>query len=239
MLEGKRILVVDDEADLREILREELVYENAQVFEAKNGIEAYDILKQNKVDAVLSDMRMPGGDGAVLTQKIRFSFGSKPVVILLTGFADLSSEEAFSIGADGYVSKPFHLSELKKTLVNLMKEPHLRWQKKIDNLRSVYEFNVAIESAMQKRQFNLGRGGACINTPKGHQVVNEFIKIKFDEENYFCGKIVWMRADAETKGQFLGIEFYYLSDAMFETFSKLYSNWEDLLYFIPRSPATL
>ncbi len=57
-LEGKRILLVDDELILREILAEELVLEGGFVLQASNGKEAFDILKKESVSAVISDVQM-------------------------------------------------------------------------------------------------------------------------------------------------------------------------------------
>ena len=116
MFQGKVILVVDDKADLREILREELSYEGAVVIEASNGVEALRKDKDRPVDVILSDIRMPGGDGGTLAREVRALFSSYPILILIAGFADLQIQEAFSIGADGYLTKPFQLEKAKNEI---------------------------------------------------------------------------------------------------------------------------
>ena len=63
MFEGKTILVVDDEPDLREITSFELEYNGASVITAAGGYEALDIIKKNKINLVISDVRMPDGSG--------------------------------------------------------------------------------------------------------------------------------------------------------------------------------
>lgn len=235
MFNGKKILVVDDEADLREILREELIYDGADVIEAQNGINALEILKKSSVDAVLSDMRMPGGDGAVLTRKIREVFGSKPVVILLTGFADLSSEEAYSIGADGYVNKPFHLSELKKTLENLLKGPEQRWRKTVEKVDAQIQFSANFKTAFQSGKLLIGRGGVCLRLTNSSLVLNEIAKVEFENGKYFIGKVVWAKEYSDSEDQTLGLEFQFISDDLFTEMNQNCADWQKLIYYIPRS----
>ena len=65
-----KILVVDDEPDLRELLADEFEYAGHKPFLASNGKEAYDLCTNEEFDAVISDVRMPGGDGIELLEDI-------------------------------------------------------------------------------------------------------------------------------------------------------------------------
>jgi CheY-like chemotaxis protein len=69
-LAGKMILLVEDEADLREPISEELMYFGAKVLQAANGQEALRLLEANPIDAIVSDVRMPGGDGVELLKNV-------------------------------------------------------------------------------------------------------------------------------------------------------------------------
>lgn len=104
----KTILIVDDEPDLREILRLEFEAEGWNVIEAENGTKAFETFQNSKIDAVASDVRMPGGDGVSLLEKIK-AVSPKTPVVLLTGFADIQEKDALAKGALAMVKKPFDL----------------------------------------------------------------------------------------------------------------------------------
>jgi len=109
---GKSILVVDDEIDLREIIASEFQYLGADVFVASSILVAQDILKDQKIDLVISDIRMPGGSGVELLDFVKKIPNSKTAMILISGFADFSIQEALIKGVDGYISKPFQLDDI-------------------------------------------------------------------------------------------------------------------------------
>lgn len=108
-LAKRSILVVDDEPLLREILRDELEAAGAKVWEAGNTQEARALLRSQAFDAVLTDMRMPGGDGVALLDEIP-QLTQKPVVLLMSGYPDLSLEQAIARGAKGILTKPLDLN---------------------------------------------------------------------------------------------------------------------------------
>ena len=123
-LTGFKILIVDDEEDLREILSEDFALQGATVFTAKNGREAFDIAVREHPHCILSDVRMPGGDGVELLKRIREVYsGTPPHVFLLTGFSDLKPERATELGGQGLVSKPFSLKLLRDQVVTALLTP--------------------------------------------------------------------------------------------------------------------
>lgn len=111
-LTDKRVLVVDDESEIRDIFSYELDYLGAKPVQASNGREAFDLFNQSKFDLVISDIRMPGGDGMQLLKLIREKHPERPYVILLTGFADTTREGALAAGATNLFAKPFQLDEV-------------------------------------------------------------------------------------------------------------------------------
>ncbi len=119
MLNGKTVLIVDDEKDLCEIIAIELLVTGANPVQAHTVKEALERISQGNVDLVISDIRMPGDSGVDLLDTLRLR-GDKLPVILITGFADISEHEAMKRGAGAIVSKPFDLDDLFKVCNQLV-----------------------------------------------------------------------------------------------------------------------
>lgn len=113
------ILVIDDEEPIRNALREILEYEKFKVLEAENGIIGLDLLKKNKVDVVLCDIKMPQMDGIEVLEKIQ-EFSDVPVV-MISGHGNIETAvEAIKRGAFDYISKPLDLNRLLVSVRNAL-----------------------------------------------------------------------------------------------------------------------
>src|SRR4051812_21709497 len=111
-----RVLVVDDEPDMRMALRLFLERSGHTVQEASDGETALSTLHATGADVVLLDMRMPGMDGSQTLTKIRERFKELPV-IMVTGYGSPdSAKEVLEMGASHYISKPFKNQELVEAL---------------------------------------------------------------------------------------------------------------------------
>src|SRR3989441_10408634 len=107
-----RILVVDDEAPVREVLTEYFVTEGYAVEEATSGVEALIAVRGGRADLVLLDVRMPGLDGVQVLQRIRELTKSVPV-IMVTANEDVGlAKETLKLGAVVYVAKPLDFDYL-------------------------------------------------------------------------------------------------------------------------------
>ena len=107
----QHILVVDDEARIRTMLRRYLEGEGFKVSEAADGTVMRRVLEGEAVDLVLLDLMMPGEDGLSLARYIRQR--AQTPIIMLTGKGDLIDRVAgLEAGADDYIGKPFHLREI-------------------------------------------------------------------------------------------------------------------------------
>jgi CheY-like chemotaxis protein len=109
------VLVVDDEPGLREVMAIELEMNGYNVLTAPNGRAAFDLLGTSRVNTVISDVRMPDGDGLELLdriQKLTRETGRDVQVILMTGFSGITREEARARGADEMLLKPFLIEDL-------------------------------------------------------------------------------------------------------------------------------
>ncbi len=118
MLKGKSILIVDDEEMLREILIDVFRSEGATVSEAANGSLALDIVQNGNFDAVITDVRMPGGNGVDLIKKMNEFFKGikKPLVFLCSGFNDVSQKDLNDLGITGAFIKPYSPEQLMKNV---------------------------------------------------------------------------------------------------------------------------
>lgn len=111
-----RILVVDDEVGLREMLRWSLVEKGFEVEMASNGDEAAQLLGKGKFSLVLTDHAMPELDGLKLLQKVKKTFPEIPVIIM-TGFGTVETAvHAMKEGAFDFILKPFDMDYLVRRL---------------------------------------------------------------------------------------------------------------------------
>ncbi len=122
----RKILVVDDEPIARENLSHILRKDGYSPLLAENGQQAVDILKQEEIDLVLTDLRMRGMDGmAVLAETKRLQPSTEVVVI--TGYASVDTAvEAMRQGAYHYISKPFKINELRAVVDKALEKTLLR-----------------------------------------------------------------------------------------------------------------
>jgi DNA-binding NtrC family response regulator len=105
------MLIVDDEADICETLQDSLKLEGYQVLTSSGGNEALALFKKNKIRLVLSDIRMPAGNGVDLLKNIK-AIDSEVGVFLMSGYAETTREMVLEMGAVEMIYKPFDLDDL-------------------------------------------------------------------------------------------------------------------------------
>ena len=119
-----RILVIDDEAAIRRILREILEHEQYQVDDAASAIEALPLVKENEYDAILCDIKMPQMDGIEFLEEAR-QISDAPI-IMISGHGTIDTAvEAIKKGAFDYIAKPPELNRLLITLRNALDKSKL------------------------------------------------------------------------------------------------------------------
>ena len=110
------ILVVDDDEDIRLILKEVLSLPGYNVWTASGGLEAINMIKEIEFNIVLTDIRMPGVDGVEVTRKFKEA-NSDTTIIAITGHSSIQSALAvLEEGAYDYITKPFNIDEVKITV---------------------------------------------------------------------------------------------------------------------------
>ena len=113
MSQLKKILLVDDDADLREALGEQLIMtEDFDVFEAENGADAITRVKDGIFDLVVLDVGLPDTDGRELCRRMRKQNVKCPIVMLTAHDTDADTILGLDSGANDYVSKPFRFPVL-------------------------------------------------------------------------------------------------------------------------------
>ncbi len=228
LINSKSILIVDDETDLRDILAGEFIHIGAHVFQAGNIMSARNILENNHIDLVLSDIRMPGGTGIDLLNIIRSKNVFSPPVILITGFADITLEDAFDKGAEALVSKPFNLDDLIGVVLKFLTPIEDRLTEVSEGMKKI-----------QPKEVSFGRGGVTVSVRIGDNpvLVGEMISFDFIHDGLsFTGNGIchWIKTRTESGLSVMGIEITYLKSSSMNHFLKLTEN-RSVVSFIPSS----
>ena len=112
----KKVLIVDDETDICDIITFDLESKGYQVTQATTGTQAMDAIKTSSFDFVVTDFRMPRFSGLHLLDELRKKSPELPVVVMMTGFSDIDAAEAIARGAYGLINKPFATDSLLEIL---------------------------------------------------------------------------------------------------------------------------
>ncbi len=107
-----KVLVVDDDARIRDLLRRYLAQEGFEVFQAEDGKALNRILLRETVDLIVLDLMMPGEDGLSICRRLRAANDRTPIIMLTAKGEDVDRIVGLEVGADDYLSKPFNPREL-------------------------------------------------------------------------------------------------------------------------------
>jgi len=149
-----RILVVDDEEQMRDLLAKVLERKGYQVAVSADGSEALALLEREPVDLVVTDVRMPGLDGMEALRAIK-ELNPETIVLIMTGFGSIDQAvQAVKEGAYDYINKPFKIDEMLLTIEKALEERRLRHEVTTlrQELRTRYHFENLIgkSRAMQE-----------------------------------------------------------------------------------------
>jgi two-component system chemotaxis response regulator CheY len=120
-----RVLIVDDSSVMRKIVGRSLRQaglEILELLEASNGSEALTLARENSLDLILSDINMPLMDGLEFVRQLRRIESAKniPVIMITTEAGEAHVVEAVSLGASGYIRKPFTPEQIKERVISLL-----------------------------------------------------------------------------------------------------------------------
>jgi DNA-binding response OmpR family regulator len=120
-----KVLIVDDEKDVRDLLQSFLNATGYQVIMASSGEEAIKLAKSESPNAILLDVKMPGIDGVETCRRLRAEEQTRFIpVIIVTAFGT-TEKEATDAGADDLINKPFNLTDLAVRVKSLLRIGHL------------------------------------------------------------------------------------------------------------------
>jgi two-component system, OmpR family, KDP operon response regulator KdpE len=160
------ILVVDDEPQIRRVLRSTLTTRGYVITEAKTGEEALESLRKERPDLILLDVNMPGMGGIEACREIRRGFDA-PIILLTVRNAERDKVAALDAGADDYVVKPFGIEELLARI-----RAALRRHSPTEALPSFASKDLAID--FDSRQVTV-RGQLVHLTPKEYDVLKHLV----------------------------------------------------------------
>ncbi|MCY7306850.1 MAG: two-component system response regulator OmpR [Rhodoferax sp.] len=107
-----RILIVDDDQRIRDLLRRYLTQEGFEVFQAEDGKALNRILLRDSVDLIVLDLMLPGEDGLAICRRLRAANDRTPIIMLTAKVEDVDRIVGLEVGADDYLGKPFNPREL-------------------------------------------------------------------------------------------------------------------------------
>lgn len=130
------ILVVEDNLELLFLMKKSLS-KYYSIYSAVNGVEALEVVRNNNIDIIVSDIMMPEMDGLTLCRTIKSNIENSHItIILLTAKNSIDDRvECYNAGADGYISKPFELKVLEARINNFIANKELRQQKFKSNIK--------------------------------------------------------------------------------------------------------
>ncbi|NMM12624.1 MAG: two-component system response regulator OmpR [Rhodoferax sp.] len=111
-IRNDKIMVVDDDARIRDLLRRYLTQEGFDVLQAEDGKSLTRILLREPVDLIVLDLMMPGEDGLSICRRLRAANDRTPIIMLTAKGEDVDRIVGLEVGADDYLAKPFNPREL-------------------------------------------------------------------------------------------------------------------------------
>lgn len=169
-----KILVVEDEASIRSVIKINLVRKAYEVLEAGSAEEALEIIeKQHDIKAAILDIMLPGMSGVDLCEKLRSKNPAMGIIMLTALSQEKDKVKGLEKGADDYITKPFAVAELMARVGALMRRLDLGEKNLIEEIKTSGAFSINIST---RRCFK--NGVEIILTPTEFMI----LKLFFDEE---------------------------------------------------------
>ena len=165
-----KVLIVDDEEMIRNVLKEYVEFEGNEAFEATDGMEAVRMCRDNDYDIILMDMMMPNLDGFSAVKEIRKT-KDIPVIMLSARGEEYDKLFGFEIGVDDYVTKPFSPKEVMARINAVTKR---RSAGKEEPKNDVYKFEGLTIDMAGRNVYVDGKKAEL--TPKEYEILFYFVK---------------------------------------------------------------
>lgn len=180
-----KILIVEDDNEINNLLKDFLLEEGYCTISAFNGIEALSILREEDVDIVLLDIMLPFQSGDVVLSKLR-KFSDIPVIIISAKDSVQNKIDVIRMGADDYITKPFDLDEVLVRIEAVLRRSNKEEYKKGSKL---YFKNMTLDTESKTAMVN---GNVLFITAKEYLILELMLKNKnklFSKSNLF--ESVW------------------------------------------------
>jgi CheY-like chemotaxis protein len=234
------VLAVDDEPMLLDIFREWLEEENCRVLTAGDGAAALQILRDQHVDVIVSDVRMPVMDGIVLLKNLTTYSGESqdvyaPKMIFVSGFTDLEPREAYGLGVEALMQKPIKRDQFVGAVRRTLRAREETWAEPANP--AGLQLHVALPrlaAAIEQGRIAFGRGGFCLRDTTSFSESPVRFDLEFEGEKVsFAGNglIRWVDPDQNL----IGVEILSL-DAPCRQWAIELINANAGSSYIPRAP---
>jgi len=120
-----RIMIIEDDGEMRSLLKDFLEEEGFETDSASNGVDALGRLSKDHFDLVITDIRMPGLTGLDLLPRIRRLKPETPIIVMTAYGSDDVRRRAFERGATAYLEKPIHLTKLRTVIREMVLQKSL------------------------------------------------------------------------------------------------------------------
>jgi CheY-like chemotaxis protein len=225
MTKAIRVLAVDDDPMFLMSLERELKKSSYTVTTATNGAEALKRLEADKFDFIISDISMPELDGIEMVKELKSRMREVPVIMFLTGFADLSSEEARRMGIDGLFSKTSSRKSLMLGIKNFIsnKTSEFTPKAKVDLTFS------SMPSPIEENLLLVNEKGFFVSlnheVPQVYDECNFKIDLPGNTSAEGAGVVNWVRTHAsESMPAACGVEFLRFNGEGQELIQQLLDN---------------
>ncbi len=213
------VLVVDDQDAFLQAVVDEVNFLGFDTKTAKDGLEGLEKANTTKFDLILSDIRMANKDGQWFLSELRKTQKTFPPFVFMTGFADLSIQDAYAMGVDGFLGKPLNPEKLENILEKLGLPLEKRWAAPPKNsaIHHITQIFSCSFDSHDLSEINFGRGGMYLAIEKLAFEVGDFISFHFEfnkgEFKKFegSGNIVWKKENPDGKSDEYGLYFDYLA----------------------------
>lgn len=173
---GETVLAVDDREDSLRFLREYVLEPNGyKMVEARNGVDGLDIILNQKIDLIISDLVMPRMGGLELLESLREKGLDTPAILMTFHGSEGTAVRAFRLGARDYIIKPFAIDEMLGAIDRALTESRLRRER--DHLtQTVLRVNQQLENRVQELRFLYGIGRSVTLLQDLEPVLNRIVE---------------------------------------------------------------
>ncbi len=241
-----QILIVDDEPLMLETIGDLFETFQFQVDKAKSGNHAWSLCESKSYNLILSDVRMPDGDGIELIKKLKVRNAISPSFLFMSGFSDLLNEEIYHLGAEGKFTKPFDHQAVRTAIQKCLLTPEAKWSQPPPSgrrLLNIEKIGNTFEDLYKDKSVLFGRGGFFIShafaPPEKGTVVTFSIQVRKPEQLIFIGSgiVRWIQNPGKVNiPPGLGVEIIHMESEQAKVYNKLFGY---LVPFIPSAVRSL